>query len=225
MLKKPTYEELEQNVLELKNAERDRRRVEELLKDEISWRRMLVEQSRDAIVVLDQSGRVYEANKRYADMLGYSMEEVYQLYVWDWDFQFNKEQLKEMIRTVDDSGDHFETQHRRKDGRIIDLELSNNGAVYRGQKLIFCVCRDITERKQAEKERERLILELQEALSKIKVLSGFLPTCSFCKRIRNDKGEWEQIETYIRDRSEADFSHSVCPECMEKRYPELLNKK
>ena len=225
MLKKPTYEELEKTVLELKNAERDRRRVEELLKDEISWRRMLVEQSRDAIVVLDQSGKVYEANKRYADMLGYSMEEVYQLYVWDWDFQFSKEQLKEMIRTVDDSGDHFETQHRRKDGTIIDLELSNNGAIYRGQKLIFCVCRDITERKQAEKERERLIVELQEALSKIKVLSGFLPTCSFCKRIRNDKGEWEQIETYIRDRSEADFSHSVCPECMEKRYPELLNKK
>ena len=213
------------NVLELKNAELDRRRVEELLKDEISWRRMLVEQSRDAIVVLDQNCKVYEANKRYADMLGYSMDEVYQLYVWDWDFHFNKEQLKEMIRTVDDSGDHFETQHRRKDGTIIDLELSTNGAIYRGQKLIFCICRDITERKRAEKERERLILELQEALSKIKVLSGFLPTCSFCKRIRNDKGEWEQIETYIRDRSEADFSHSVCPECMEKRYPELLNKK
>ena len=225
MLKKPTYEELEKNVLELKNAELDRRRVEELLKDEISWRRMLVEQSRDAIVVLDQNCKVYEANKRYADMLGYSMEEVYQLYVWDWDFQFTKEQLKEMIRTVDDSGDHFETQHRRKDGTIIDLELSTNGAIYRGQKLIFCVCRDITERKQAETERERLILELQEALSRIKVLSGLLPTCSFCKKIRNDKGEWEQIETYIRDRSEADFSHSVCPECMEKRYPERPNKK
>ena len=76
-----------------------------------------------------------------------------------------------------------------------------------------------TERKQTEEERERLVLELQDALSKIKVLSGFLPTCSFCKKIRNDKGEWEQIETYIRDRSEAQFSHGICPECMEKRYP------
>ena len=82
--------------------------------------------------------------------------------------------------------------------------------------------KEIVARKQAETERERLILELQEALSRIKVLDGLLPTCSFCKKIRNDKGEWEQIETYIRDRSEADFSHSICPECMEKRYPETF---
>ncbi|MEN6440302.1 MAG: PAS domain S-box protein [Syntrophobacter sp.] len=150
MSRKPTYEELEYNLLELKKAERDRKKMEDLLRDEITWRRILVEQSRDGIVVLDQNGKVYEANKRYADMLGYSMEEVHQLHVWDWDAQFSKEQLIEMIRNVDDSGAHFETQHRRKDGTIIDLELSNNGAVYRGQKLIFCICRDITERKQAE---------------------------------------------------------------------------
>lgn len=65
------------------------------------------------------------------------MEETYQLHVWDWDFQFNKEELIEMIRNIDDSGAHFETQDRRKDGSIFDVELSNNGAIYRGQKFIF----------------------------------------------------------------------------------------
>ena len=150
MSRKPTYEELEDNVLELRRSELDRQKMEDLLRDEISWRRILVEQSRDGIVVLDQNGKVYEANKCYADMLGYSMEEVYQLHVWDWDAKFSKEELIEMIRNVDDSGAHFETLHRRKDGAIIDIELSNNGAVYRGQKLIFCICRDITARKQAE---------------------------------------------------------------------------
>jgi PAS domain S-box-containing protein len=81
------------------------------------------------------------------------------------------------------------------------------------------------ERKQAEEERERLILELREALSKVKTLSGLLPICASCKKIRNDKGYWEQMEVYIRDHSEADFSHSICPECAERLYPEYHTKK
>ena len=80
-------------------------------------------------------------------------------------------------------------------------------------------------RKQLEEERERLILELREALSKVKTLSGLLPICASCKKIRNDKGYWEQMEIYIRDRSEADFSHGICPECAEKLYPEYYKKK
>ncbi len=76
------------------------------------------------------------------------------------------------------------------------------------------------QRKVAEDQREALIVELQEALAKIKSLKGLLPICSSCKKIRTDKGSWEQIEVYIRDRSEADFSHSICPECAERLYPE-----
>jgi hypothetical protein len=84
---------------------------------------------------------------------------------------------------------------------------------------------DITERKQAEEERERLIGELQEALAKVKTLSGLLPICASCKRIIDDRGYWQQIEAYIRDHSEAEFSHSVCPECAEELYPEVYDKK
>ena len=73
------------------------------------------------------------------------------LHVFDWEFLYPHEQIIEMIRTIDEKGDHFETQHRRKDGTIYDVEISTNGAMFAGQKLIFCVCRDITERKQAEK--------------------------------------------------------------------------
>ena len=199
----------------------EHKQMETLLKDEVIRRRNLVKQSRDGIVVLDQNGKVYEANQRYADMLGYSMEEVHQLHVWDWDTQWTKEQLMEMIRTVDEAGDHFETSHRRKDGTLLDVEISTNGAVYRGQKLIFCVCRDITHRKQAEKEREKLIQELQEALKEIKTLRGILPLCSFCKKIRDDKGYWEQVDVYIHKYSQADISHSVCPACMKKHYPDI----
>jgi len=224
MPEKPAYEELEKRVLELEAIELEFKKTEVLLKDEIHWRRLLVEESRDGIVVLDQNAKVYDANSRFADMLGYAKDEVYQLHAWDWDAVHDKEQILGMAKSVDAAGHHFETQHRRKDGRIIDVELSNNGVVYRGQKLIFCICRDISGRKQAEKEREELIRKLQESLSEIKSLRGILPLCCFCKKVRDDKGYWEQVDVYIRKHSGADISHSICPECLKKHYPEEYQK-
>jgi PAS domain S-box-containing protein len=143
----------------------ERKRAEEALAEEAIRRRILVEQSRDGIVVLDQTGKVLEANQRYAEMLGYSAEEVRQLYVWDWDAQWSREELLEKLRRVDVAGDHFETRHRRQDGTIFNVEISTNGAVLAGQKLIFCVCRDISQRKAAERalrkseEKYRLLVK------------------------------------------------------------------
>jgi len=82
--------------------------------------------------------------------------------------------------------------------------------------------RNVTLRKVAELEKEQLIVELQAALGKVKLLSGFLPICAACKKIRDDKGYWNQIEQYISEHSEADFSHSICPECARKLYPDLF---
>jgi PAS domain S-box-containing protein len=80
---------------------------------------------------------------------------------------------------------------------------------------------DITERKKAEELREKLIADLQKAAKEIKTLSGFIPICASCKKIRDDKGYWEQIETYIMEHSDAEFSHGLCPECSKKLYPDL----
>ena len=66
--------------------------------------------------------------------------------------------------------------------------------------------------------------ELKEALSKIKILRGFLPICASCKKIRDKTGSWRQIESYIKDHSEAEFTHSICPDCAKKLYPELMGK-
>jgi hypothetical protein len=67
-------------------------------------------------------------------------------------------------------------------------------------------------------------LKLKEVLSQVKILSGFLPICSSCKKIRDDNGYWNKIETYIRNHSEAEFTHGICPGCAEKDYPELYSK-
>ncbi len=81
--------------------------------------------------------------------------------------------------------------------------------------------KEIVERKRVEKQREKLIYELRKALNKVKLLSGLLPICASCKKIRDDQGYWNQIEVYIRDHSEADFSHSICPECSKDLYSDL----
>ena len=83
---------------------------------------------------------------------------------------------------------------------------------------------DITKRKMAEKEKENLIIELQKSLSEIKQLSRILPICSSCKKIRDDEGYWQQVESYISEHSETQFSHSICPDCMRKLYPEYADE-
>lgn len=80
---------------------------------------------------------------------------------------------------------------------------------------------DITDRKVLEKEKEELIEKLQASLKKVKLLSGFLPICASCKKIRDDNGYWRQIEAYIRTHSEAEFSHGICPDCYKKLYPDF----
>jgi len=87
------------------------------------------------------------------------------------------------------------------------------------------IARNISLRKLDEEERERLIGKLQKALFEVKKLSGLLPICASCKKIRDDKGYWNQIESYIREHSDANFTHSICPECKKKLYPELSNIK
>jgi AmiR/NasT family two-component response regulator len=74
-------------------------------------------------------------------------------------------------------------------------------------------------------ELRRLNAELQTALDNVKVLRGLLPICVNCKKIRDDKGYWQAVEGYIRDHTEAEFSHGLCPECMEKIYPEFVQRK
>ena len=79
----------------------------------------------------------------------------------------------------------------------------------------------IRARQRAEAERERLIAELQEALVNVKTLTGLIPICASCKKIRDDQGYWTQLETYLKQHSDAEFSHSLCLDCMRKLYPEL----
>jgi hypothetical protein len=89
---------------------------------------------------------------------------------------------------------------------------------------VLSLIHNITEAKKQEIERERLMAELQEAFAKIKTLSGLLPICSSCKKIRDDKGYWTILEKYIMEHSDARFTHGMCPDCLKRDFPSLYNK-
>jgi DNA-binding NtrC family response regulator len=109
------------------------------------------------------------------------------------------------------------------------IEAANRGAFsylikpYDIEQLTLNIRRAV-EKRQAEEDRERLILELKEALSKVKQLEGIIPICSYCKKIRDDKESWQQMESYITEHSEALFSHGICPECFTRVSNENLEK-
>jgi DNA-binding NtrC family response regulator len=80
------------------------------------------------------------------------------------------------------------------------------------------------ETRRAQEEKEALIVELREALAKVKTLRGLLPVCASCKKVRDDQGYWTQIDEYLREHSEADVSHGICPDCARRLYPELYEE-
>jgi PAS domain S-box-containing protein len=90
------------------------------------------------------------------------------------------------------------------------------------QMIEYCI--DISERKQAVTEREKLIADLRKALHEVKTLTGLLPICSSCKKIRDDQGYWNNLEMYISEHSKAEFSHGICPECAQRLYPKYFRK-
>ncbi len=180
----------------------EREKVQEVISNEATWRRIMIEQSRDGIVILGQNGRVYEANRQFAEILGYSPEEVLQLNVWDWDTRWTREELLEQLRNIGEDGDHFETYWRRKDGTNVDVEISTNGATFEGQKRIFCVCRDTTERKRAEealKEAENKYRDLLDNTNEL--IQSVTPD----GRFRYVNNGWKQALGYS-DEEIADLS-------------------
>jgi PAS domain-containing protein len=118
--------------------------------------------------------------------------------------------------------------------KTFTLEVANNPRFYEARismirphdtsEAFLFILIDRTDAHLAEEERGRFICELQDALAKVKTLSGLLPICSACKNVRDDKGYWNQIEVYIKKHSEAEFSHGLCPSCTERLYPEFASE-
>lgn len=185
--------------------------------------RLLFENGLDGLLLTSPNGSILDANPAACRILGRTREEIIaagRSGVMD---TFNP-RLAEMVDERDRTGrTHGELTATRKDGSIFPVEVSS--VVFRDQDGEVRTCtmmRDISERRAAEQERELLIQQLKEALSNVRTLGGLLPICAGCRKIRDEKGGWQELENYIREHTEADFSHGICPECRQRLYPETL---
>ncbi len=180
----------------------------------------IVEGSDDAIISKTLDGVITSWNKAAQILYGYSAAEAIGQPIAFLTPPDGTDEVPNIIKKIGQNERivHYETIRLRKDGKKINISLSVSPLRNDMGEIIGAstIARNITERERVRKEREKLIAELQEALAKVKTLKGLLPICAWCKKIRDDQGYWQQIEAYISDHSEADFSHGICPECTRK---------
>jgi PAS domain S-box-containing protein len=210
-----------------KEAEQGLRASEKKLRD-------ITSHLAEGIYVMDGQGRVTFMNPEAERLLGWTMDELNEKGVHNLIHSQRADgtglspeecEMHGVIRTGKNLVSADEV-FMRKDGTIFPISVVSSPIFENGSPVASVTAfRDITELRDLEQERERLILDHLEALSQIKTLSGMLPICVSCKRIRDDAGYWNQIEAYIQQHSEAEFSHGLCPECAKKIYPKYYNDK
>ncbi len=201
------------------------------LRDERNLLRTLIDNLPVLIFFKDKNGRYLLNNRPHLRSLGAERQEDV---LGKTTFDFNPHELatlyskdeREVLRTgvamynVEEKALHRDSDevrwHLTSKVPLIDNEGGVTGMVG--------IAADITDRKKAEAEREKLIAELQRALADVRTLSGLVPICANCKKIRDDGGYWRQLEAYIQERTPAHFSHGICPDCMSKLYPDYHPK-
>ena len=196
--------------------------IKALSESEEKYRR-LFESLVDVFYQTDSFGKITMVSPSITKAAGYKPEEVIGSDLKD--YYKNPGERDNFLELISTNGfvENFEVQMKKRDGSVL-WALVNAGPSRDKEGNVVGVegiARDITQRKQVEEEREKLIKELQGALKEIKTLRGILPLCSFCKKIRDDKGYWEQVDVYINKHLQADISHGICPECAEKHYPDF----
>jgi PAS domain S-box-containing protein len=201
---------------------RERLRAEEERRESEARYRLLFENSLDGILLTLPDGSVLDANPSACRIMGRTREEIVQAGragIVDATDPRLAVLIEERTRTGKAQG---ELNCRRPDGTFFPIEISS--VVFQGfggESRTVIIFRDVSARKTAETEREQLVSELQEALQRVKVLSGLLPICASCKKIRDAEGTWHHLETYITKHSDATFTHGICADCRRKLYPDL----
>jgi PAS domain S-box-containing protein len=197
----------------------ERRQTEERLRESEALYRSILNASPDDITIADLEGTVLMVSPNAVAMFGFR-DEAQGLGRKVTDFLVPEDRERAMSRVAMllrgvPSGPS-EYRGLRLDGTTLDIEV-NSALIRDGEgrpsKLVV-IARDITARKQTE-------AELQKAHEQIRTLRGLLPICMHCKKIRDDRGHWSPVEVYVRERTDAEFSHGICPQCLAARYPEL----
>jgi PAS domain S-box-containing protein len=208
-------------------AAAEQRRVRRQNEATVAYLASIVSSCQDAIVGMTPEGIVVSWNAGAETLYGYTAAEMIGKSVTTL-LPANRPKDFPDIQEIGlfERVERFETVRIRKNGLPVEVALTISPLKDPQGKTIGAssVAVDISKRKREEAEWMKLIQELTDALAHVKTLSGLLPICASCKKIRDDKGYWQQVETYIKDRSDADFTHGICPECVKRLYPEYQLK-
>lgn len=166
------------------------------------------------IIILDERQHIIDINTAAENMISDTKQEVLGRPLVDY-----FPELKDHIQT---EGNDVEVE---KEGRIYELQTAP--ILYYQQESAghIVMLYDVTTRTRLEQQQNLLIDELQDAINQVKTLTGLLPICANCKQIRDDGGDWQAVETYIQNRSAANFTHSICPNCVEELYPDVIKQR
>ncbi len=230
-MKEKSFEYLEKRIEELERTNSELKNKKQELHEEVNRFCELVDASKDAIVVINNHGEITTFNRAAEKMflrkkdtvIGGSLDilvpEEYKP-----DHSRNVAGFFSVGKPNSAIDKTIELPAVRSDGSRFPIELSLSVGQYSDKKIVIAIIRDITERRKIENEKEELIIKLQNALDEITTLRGILPICSSCKKVRDDDGYWNQIETYITDHSDAEFTHGICPDCIKKLYPDIYDQ-
>jgi len=205
------------------------RYMTELQKSEENYRSLFQNASIGIFHSLPE-GKFLRVNSALAKMLGYGSPEEMISAITNISTQIyvdSKKHSNLLAATSEQTGwIYAENRYRRKDGTILTANLAVREVLNPDNTVAYLegFVEDITDRRLAEEALEEERKRLQQALDEVKTLRGIFPICANCKKIRDDKGYWNQVEMYVSDHTEAKFSHGICPDCAKKLYPELYEK-
>jgi PAS domain S-box-containing protein len=178
----------------------------------------------DMLCCLDFNGHFKRLNAAWETTLGWTRDELMARPFIEFVHPDDRERTRGQNDAVrgGNQARSFENRYVCKDGSFKWL-LWNSTPDF-AERVIYGVARDVTDRRRAEEQREALVEELQTALAEVRILQGFLPICSYCKRVRDDQNYWESVEAYIARHTNAQFSHGICPACFTDVVEPQLNR-
>jgi PAS domain S-box-containing protein len=196
----------------------DRKQAEEKLHKTSALLRIFMDAIKESAFLMDKEDRILAANETVAQRFNKTVQELIGSRIED---IFSREIVMKRRKYMDEvleTGKAVRFEDERM-GRTIDNiiypVIDPQGEVF----ALAIIGHDITERKRVEEELVEERRRLQQALDEVRTLRGIVPICANCKKIRDDKGYWNQVEVYVRDHTEAEFSHGICPDCAKELYP------
>ncbi len=216
--------ELQKRIAKLEAFENEWRKTEQALKkSEDKFAKAFHTNSALMAITTISEGRFIEVNNRFLKTMGYRKGEVIGKTSKQLNIFVDRRQRQKVIDEMKEKGyaRDKDVLVRRKNGDILWGLFCAETIHLENEPCLLTTMNDITDRKKAESERDKTIADLQKALVEIKTLRGIIPICAYCKKIRDDKGFWHQVESYISEHSEAEFTHWYCPECQKNVLEEI----